>query len=156
MEGRLVVLFGEYERTVDYKGRLTVPAHLLVGGETEDWSRAMVVKGEPGCLFVYDMGTWEGILREAALRMDDDEVRLFMHRAVHDAHITEVDNLKRISISSALLAHATIEKRTIVVGMFNHLELWEPERWSEYLETMDEVPVPTISDLSRTRIRQVS
>jgi MraZ protein len=150
------VLFGEYERTVDYKGRLTVPAHLLAGGDGEDWSRAMVVKGEPGCLFVYDIGTWEGMLREASLRMDDDEVRLFMHRAVSDAHITEIDNLKRVSVPTALLTHAGIEKKIVIVGMFNHLELWEPQRWTEYLDTMEDVPVPSISDLSRMRIRQVS
>jgi MraZ protein len=148
--------FGEYERTVDYKGRMTIPSHLLESTEDADWSRVMVVKGDAGCLYVYDLRTWKAVLDEAYKSMDDDESRLFMHRALQDANLSEVDNLKRISVPAPLLQHAGIEKRTIVVGMFNRLELWDPTRWQEYLESMEDVPVPSIADLSRARIRQVS
>ncbi|GAC1401775.1 MAG: division/cell wall cluster transcriptional repressor MraZ [Chloroflexota bacterium] len=148
--------FGEYERTVDYKGRMTVPGHLLVSRDDVDWSRVMLVRGDPGCLYLYDLLTWKAVLTEAYQSMDDDETRLFMHRALADAHLSDVDNLKRITIPSTLLGSAGIEKRAIVVGMFNRLELWQPERWNLYLETMEEVEVPSISDLSRARIREVS
>ncbi|HEX6507008.1 MAG TPA: hypothetical protein VF221_05180 [Chloroflexota bacterium] len=148
--------FGEYERTVDYKGRITVPAHLLVGSDDADWSRAMILKSEQACLYLYDLQTWKAVLDEAYRSMDDDESRLFMHRALSDAQLSDVDNLKRITVAAPLLEHAGIEKRAIIVGMFNRLELWNPETWHAYLETLDDVPVPTISDLSRARIRQVS
>lgn len=150
------MIFGEYERTVDYKGRMTIPSHLLESTEDADWSRVMVVRGDAGCLYVYDLRTWKAVLDEAYKSMDDDESRLFMHRALQDANLSEVDNLKRISVPAPLLQHAGIEKRTIVVGMFNRLELWDPARWQEYLESMEDVPVPSIADLSRARIRQVS
>jgi transcriptional regulator MraZ len=150
------VYFGEYERTVDYKGRLTVPSHLLVASEDTDWSKVMVLKAEPECLYVYDLETWKAVLDEAYRSMDDDESRLFMHRALSDAQLSDVDNLKRITISAPLLEHAHVEKRAIVVGMFNRLEVWNPEVWLSYLETLEEVPVPSISDLSRARIREVS
>jgi MraZ protein len=132
MSRHLPVFFGEYERTVDYKGRMTVPGHLLESSADADWSRVMVVKGEPGCLFVYDLATWKAVLDEAYRSMDDDEGRLFMHRALQDAHISDVDNLKRISVPAPLLQHAGVEKG------------------------MEEVPVPSIADLSRARIREVS
>lgn len=150
------MFFGEYERTVDYKGRLTIPAHLLETTDSADWSRVMVVKGDAGCLYVYDVKTWTVVLDEAYKSMDDDESRLFMHRALQDAHLSDVDNLKRISLPASLLTHAAIEKRTMIVGMFNRLELWDPERWQGYLDTMEEVAVPSIADLSRARIREVS
>jgi MraZ protein len=67
-----------------------------------------------------------------------------------------VDNLKRITIPAPLLAHAGIDKRVVLVGMFSRLELWEPQAWKTYVEGMQEVPVPSIADLSRARIRQVS
>jgi MraZ protein len=79
-----------------------------------------------------------------------------MHRVLSDAALSEVDNLKRITIPTPLLEHAHVEKRTIVVGMFNRLEIWSPEVWQSYLESMEEVQIPSISDLSRARIRQVS
>lgn len=148
--------FGEYERTVDYKGRLTVPAHLVVSGVDTDWSRVMIVNGESPSLYLYDLKTWKLILDEAYRTLDDDECRLFMHRAVSDAVLSDVDNLKRITVPATLLEYAGITKRVVVVGMFNRLELWNPERWFEYLEAIVEVPVPSIADLSRARIREVS
>ena len=148
--------FGEYERTVDYKGRLTVPSHLLVASDDTDWSKVMVLKADPQCLYIYDLETWKAVLDEAYRSMDDDESRLFMHRALSDAQLSEVDNLKRITVSALLLQHAQVEKKAVVVGMFNRLEVWNPELWLAYLGTLEEVPVPSISDLSRARIRQVS
>jgi len=148
--------FGEYERTVDYKGRITVPAHLLVASDDADWTKVMVLKADPASLYVYDLKTWKAVLDEAYRSMDDDESRLFMHRALADAHLSDVDNLKRITLPAALLDHARLEKRAIVVGMFNRLELWNPEAWQAYLATLEEVPIPSIADLSRSRIRQVS
>jgi MraZ protein len=150
------VYFGEYERTVDYKGRLTVPAHLLVPSDDADWSKVMVLKADPECLYIYDLQTWKAVLDEAYRSMDDDESRVFMHRALGDAQLSDVDNLKRITISAPLMQHAHLDKRAMVVGMFNRLEVWNPERWQDYLDSLSEVPVPSISDLSRARIREVS
>jgi MraZ protein len=150
------VYFGEYERTVDYKGRLTVPAHLLDSSDDVDWSKVMVLKGETPCLYVYDLQTWRAVLDEAYRSMDDDESRVFMHRALSDAHLSDVDNLNRITVPAALLEHARVDKRATVVGMFNRLEIWSPEEWAGYLESMEEVQVPTIADLSRARIREAS
>jgi MraZ protein len=150
------VYFGEYERTVDYKGRLTLPSHLLVTSDDVDWSRVMIIRAEHPSLYVYDLRTWTSVLDEAYRSMDDDESRVFMHRALADAHLSDVDNLKRITVPASLLEHARIDKRSVIVGMFNRLELWSPDVWQSYLESMQEVPVPSISDLSRARIRQVS
>lgn len=148
--------FGEYERTVDQKGRITVPGHLLAAHGDVDWSRVMVVKGEEACLYVYDLTTWKAVLDEAYRSLDDDESRIFMHRALSDAHLSDIDNLKRISVPSALLQYAAIDRKTVIVGMFSRLELWDPNAWREYLGSLDEVSVPSVADLSRARIREVS
>ena len=148
--------FGEYDRTVDQKGRLTVPSHVLSSVEDVDWSKVMILKSDPPCLLLYDLATWRSVLQEAHRSMDDDDARVFMHRVVADAHVSEVDTLNRVTVPSALLGHARIERRAIVVGMFNHLELWNPDVWNAYLESLDEVSVPSIADLSRARIREVS
>ena len=116
----------------------------------------MVVKGEEACLYVYDLGTWKAVLDEAYRSMDDDESRIFMHRALSDAHLSDVDNLKRISVPAPLLQYAGIDRKTVIVGMFSRLELWDPEAWRSYLAGLDEVAVPSIADLSRARIREVS
>lgn len=150
------MFFGEYERTVDYKGRLTIPAHLVGTEEDVDWTRVMVIKADPPCLYLYDLQTWKAVLNEAYASMDDDELRLFMHRSLSDAQLSELDNLKRLTIPAQLLEHAGIEKRTVIVGMGNRLEVWAPAVWHTYLDTMEDVQIPSISDLSRARIREVS
>ena len=116
----------------------------------------MVVKADSPCLFVYDLHTWKAVLDEAYRIMDDDESRLFMHRALSDASLSDIDNLKRITIPAPLLEHSHIEKRAMVVGMFNRLELWSPEEWQSYLSALEDVAVTSIADLSRARIREVS
>lgn len=148
--------FGEYERTVDAKGRLTVPGHLLAVSDDADWSRIVIIKAGPPCLYLYDQTGWRTLLRAADDSMDDDERRLFMHRALCDAQFTEIDALKRVTIPAALLAHARVGKKVIVVGMFNRLELWDPSIWSEHIEALEDVELPSIEDLSRARIREVS
>lgn len=148
--------FGEYERTVDQKGRFAVPAHMLTAAEGVDWSRVMIIKAPGPCLYLYDLETWKVVLDAARGSMDEDESRLFMHRVLAEAQLSEVDALKRVTIPSALLHHAHIDRKSIVVGMFNHLELWDPAVWREYLDSMEDIEVPTIADLSRTRIREVS
>ncbi len=148
--------FGEYERTVDQKGRLSVPSHLLGVAEEADWTRVMIVKGDHRCLYLYDAHTWQAVLQQAYRSMDDDEIRLFMHRALADAQLSDVDTMNRITIPVALLSHAGIEKRSVIVGMFNRLELWEPTIWQEYLAGGEDIELPSISDLSRVRIREVS
>lgn len=116
----------------------------------------MILKGESSCLYLYDLATWKAVLNEAYRSMDDDESRLFMHRALSDAHLSEVDNMKRISVPAPLLGYACIEKKTTVIGMFNRLELWDPIEWKQYVDSLGEVEVPSIADLSRARIREVS
>lgn len=150
------MFFGEYERTVDYKGRFTLPGHLLSDGDGVDWSRVMVIKGDRACLYVYDLQTWKAVLDEAYRTLDDDEGRLFMHRALRDAHVSDVDSMKRISVPAPLLEYTRVEKKIVIVGMFNRLELWSPEVWSEHVAAMEDIEIPSIADLSRARIREVS
>jgi MraZ protein len=75
---------------------------------------------------------------------------------VSDACLSEVDNLNRITIPAPLLDHSRIQKKAVFVGMFNRLELWSPDEWQSYLSAMEDVPIPSIADLSRVRIREVS
>ncbi len=47
-------VFGEYEHTIDAKGRVIIPAKLRESlGDT-----FMITKGLDGCLFVYPMEQW--------------------------------------------------------------------------------------------------
>jgi MraZ protein len=148
--------FGEHERTVDAKGRLTLPSHVLATSQDADWSRVVIVKGEGPSLFLYDACTWQNVLSTAYRALDDEDARLFMHRNLPDAQLSELDSLNRITLPGTLLTHAGIEKRVALIGLFNRIELWDPETWTRYVEQRKGVEVPSVADVSRASIREVS
>ena len=129
---------GEYNHTVDAKGRLIVPAKFRESlGEI-----FVVTKGLDGCLFVYPNEEWENIenkFRELPLTTKD--ARKFSRFFFAGAADCEVDKQGRILIPSVLREFAGIGKDAVLVGVLNRVEIWSKERWlgeNEY-EDMDEV-----------------
>ncbi|HUQ39937.1 MAG TPA: division/cell wall cluster transcriptional repressor MraZ [Acidimicrobiales bacterium] len=118
---------GEYRHTLDAKGRVILPADFrarLGGG-------GYVTKLQDGCLAVFAP---EEFLRQAA------EIRAMAkggqnHRNVARALAAasspvQPDSQGRIAISQTLRDYAGLTKDVVVVGVFNHIELWDPSRWA--------------------------
>jgi len=129
---------GEYNHTVDTKGRLIVPAKFReMLGDT-----FVVTKGLDGCLFVYPNEEWTNIenkFREIPLTTKD--ARKFSRFFFAGAADCEVDKQGRILIPSVLREFAGLKKEVVLVGVLNRIEIWSRERWlgeNEY-EDMDEV-----------------
>lgn len=128
---------GEYNHTVDTKGRLIVPAKFReILGDT-----FVVTKGLDGCLFVYPNDEWENIekkFREVPLTTKD--ARKFSRFFFAGAADCEVDKQGRILIPAVLRDFAGIQKEVVLVGVLNRIEIWSKDRWleNEY-EDMDEV-----------------
>lgn len=161
---------GVHERKFDYKNRITIPEHLhrSVG---EGFERVMVMKGASEItlddgetakfLYLWDMETWNEMLEAGYSRMDEDAGRKFMSRVVADAAAADVDFSGRVTVPERLLQYAGIEKqaKAAVVGIFDHLEVWNFDSWIAYQATQtvqEEVQIPSIPDLARSRFRQVS
>lgn len=128
---------GEYNHTLDAKGRIIVPAKFR---ETLG-DLFVVTKGLDGCLFVYPNSEWENIenkFREIPLTTKD--ARKFSRFFFAGAADCEVDKQGRALIPSNLREYAGLQKEVVLVGVLNRIEIWSKERWSdnEY-EDMDEV-----------------
>ena len=161
---------GVHERKFDYKNRITIPDHFQQAAGS-GIQRVIVMKGASEILladgetakflYVWDTETWNVLLEEAFRRMDEDQSRKFMSEVVGDAVAADLDPSARVTIPERLLQYAGIEKQSkaTVAGIFDHLELWNADRWVEYHATQtvqEEVEIPSIPDLARSRIRQVS
>ena len=112
-------------------------------------------------LYFWDMETWDALLEEAYRRMDEDGGRKFMHSVVSDSATADVDVSSRVTVPERLLQYAGIEKqaKAIVAGIFDHLEIWSFETWQAYQSSpivQEDVKIPSIPDLARSRIREVS
>ena len=128
---------GEYNHTIDTKGRLTFPAKFRDSlGE-----KFVVTKGLDGCLFVFDTQEWQKLTEKlASLPLTDKGARQFTRFFLAGAVDVEVDKQGRILLPANLRQFAGIEKEVVLIGVGKRAEIWSKERYEgavEY-EDMDE------------------
>lgn len=120
------VLTGEYQHTVDAKGRLNFPARL----REELGERFVITKGLDGCLFVYSYPEWENILqklRELPLSTGRNLKRFLASGAAE----VEADKQGRVLIPPSLRAYAKLDKDVVVAGVIDRAEIWNREAWEQ-------------------------
>ena len=133
-----MMFMGEYNHTIDAKGRLIVPSKFREAfGDT-----FVVTKGLDGCLFVYDNEEWklfEEKLR--ALPITNKEARQFVRFFLAGAAEVEVDKQGRILIPNVLREFAGLAKDVALVGVGSRIEIWSRERFEDTaaFDDMDEI-----------------
>ena len=132
------MFMGEYNHTIDAKGRLIIPAKFReqLGDEF------VVTKGMDGCLFVFDNSEWQVFAEKLrSLPMIDKEVRQFTRFFLAGAASVEVDKQGRILLPSVLRDFAGITKDTVLIGVGSRIEIWSKDRWEGTVtyQDMDEI-----------------
>ncbi len=120
---------GEYNHTVDAKGRVIVPSKFreILGEEF------VVTKGMDKCLYAYENSEWEIFEKKLSeLPTTSRETRKLCRFYLAGAATCEVDKQGRILLPAVLREFAQIEKDAVLVGNGNHVEIWDKERWTEY------------------------
>ena len=123
------MLIGQYEHSLDVKGRLIMPAKL----RADIGERFIICKGLDGCLLVFSQTEWsnfEAKLKELPLTNKNarDFVRFFLSGATE----CELDKLGRFLIVNNLRTYAGIEKEVIIIGVGTRLEIWNKSKWEKY------------------------
>lgn len=123
------MLIGEYEHSLDVKGRLIMPAKL----KADIGEKFIITKGLDGCLFVFSQNEWsnfESKLKELPLTNKNarDFVRFFLSGATE----CEIDKQGRFLIVNNLREYANIIKEVIIIGVGTRLEIWNKEKWKKY------------------------
>lgn len=133
------MFMGEYNHTVDTKGRLIIPSKFReVLGD-----KFVITKGMDGCLFVYDYAEWsvfEEKLR--ALPINKKDNRMLVRHFLAGACEVEVDKQGRILIPAKLREYAELIKDVTLIGAAGHIEIWSDERWiamEEDEESMEDI-----------------
>lgn len=122
------MFMGEYNHTVDAKGRLIVPSKFRdqLGDEF------VVTRGLDGCLFAYSSEEWKNIeARISDLPQFAKKARTIKRFLIAGATVCEVDKQGRILLPVGLREFAGIEKEIVLAGMVNHIEIWNKDRWEE-------------------------
>ncbi len=125
------MLLGEYEHSIDTKGRIAVPAKLRESLGT----RFMITKGLDGCLFVYDMEQWQLLENKlAALPMSRKTARDFTRFLFGGACEAECDKQGRVLLPVNLRRYANLDKDAVIVGVGSRAEIWDAAKWQQYNE----------------------
>ncbi len=127
------MFIGEYEHSVDAKGRLIMPAKLR-----EDIGEKFVVtKGLDGCLFAYSQNEWLNFEEKLkTLPLTNKNARDFVRFFLAGATECEIDKQGRFLISGNLRNYANLEKEVVIVGVLNRIEIWNKEKWSNVDENI--------------------
>ncbi len=116
---------GEYNHTIDTKGRIIIPSKFResLGDEF------VVTQGLDGCLFVYPNDEWQSFITELKKLPGNKEARQLQRYFLAGAASLEVDKQGRILIPANLRERAALEKDIVFVGVLSKIEIWSKERW---------------------------
>ena len=123
------MLIGEYEHSLDAKGRLIMPAKLR-----EDMGEKFVItKGLDGCLFGFSQSEWANFESKLkTLPLTQKNARNFVRFFLSGAMECEIDKQGRFLIASNLREAGLLEKEVVIIGVGTRIELWNKEKWQEY------------------------
>ncbi len=126
---------GEYQHSVDAKGRLIVPAKFR-----EALGEAFVVtRGLDNCLFGYPMNEWRKLEEKLKdLPMTKKDTRAFARFFFSGATEVEIDKQGRINIPATLMQHAHLVKECVVLGVSNRIEIWAKDPWETYFSESEQ------------------
>ena len=125
---------GEYQHSVDAKGRVIIPSKFREQlGDT-----FCITRGLDGNLLVYSNSDWEKVYQKlSTLPLINKESRAFSRYLTSGCTEVEVDKQGRILIPQNLRTHAGILKDVTIIGNGDKVEIWDTNLWNESLENID-------------------
>lgn len=125
------MLLGEYNHTIDTKGRLAIPAKFRAELNTG----AIITRGLDNCLFLFTSKDWQELAAKLiSLPIAMANTRAFARLMLSGAMDVELDSQGRILIPEYLRSYAALKKQAVVTGLYNRVEIWDEGRWSQYKE----------------------
>jgi MraZ protein len=123
------MFIGEYTYTLDTKRRLAIPAKLrqLLG------KKAVITRGLDNCLFLYPIKEWGSLAKKLSqLPLSQSDARGFARLMLAGATDVNIDTLGRILLPDYLKEYAGLNKKVVIAGLYNRIEIWDERKWKEY------------------------
>lgn len=128
-----MIFIGRYYHALEQKGRLSIPSSF----RSKLGSRAILTTGLDGCLFLLDESQWESLIQDVqnapvTKRNARDWSRYLANNAVE----VDFDSQGRILIPEHLRQTAAMSKEVVVAGSVNRIEIWDRDKYHQYLDTI--------------------
>ncbi len=130
------MFYGEYEHTLDRKGRLIIPSKFREALKEHYIERFFITRGLDKCLFMFAEDEWK--LQEQKFKtmsFTKAESRRFNRLYFSGACDMVPDKQGRILIPPYLKEYAGIKRDVYIIGVSNRIEIWGRENWKDYYST---------------------
>ena len=138
---------GEFEATLDAKGRFLLPAGFkkqLPEGEAE---RFVINRGFEKCLALFPMKTWEPLFAKInGLNEFDPKQREFRRAFLNGATYVGPDTAGRILLPPSLKVYAELQKDIVLMATGDKLEIWDSNKYKQFF---DSISSDALSDLGK-------
>jgi MraZ protein len=135
----MINFLGEYEVTLDAKGRFSLPAGFrkqLPEGSPESF---VINRGFENCLTLYPLSTWKE-LEEKISKLNDfnPKVRDFKRLFLNGATPVEADSAGRLLVTKSQKEYARIDKDMVFSSQGNKVEIWDRDTYYKYIQSKAE------------------
>ncbi len=125
------MLLGEYQHTIDPKGRIAIPAKF----RDKLQAGAIITRGLDNCLFVFTAAEWELLAKKLiSLPLAQANSRAFVRLMLAGAMDVAIDGQGRILIPDYLRKYASLKKEAVIAGLYNRVEIWDAAEWQRYTQ----------------------
>ncbi|MDR0986670.1 MAG: division/cell wall cluster transcriptional repressor MraZ [Ruminococcus sp.] len=133
-------LKGTYTHSIDTKGRMAFPQKLR-----DKLGSAFIVTIGKNCLNVYSPDEWDLYCEQlrTLTGAKTAAAKLIVNRAID----VETDSQGRVLITKDLREYAGLTKDVTVVGVINHAEIWDSERYNEFTDSVSETELADVLDI---------
>ena len=119
---------GEYKYSLDSKGRINIPAKFRQSLSEDNEGTFIATRGQDPCIWIYPIKEWKKIEDELRKLSSISGIhRTFIRQIARSATPSTCDKQGRIMISPSLLSYASLNKETLILGMINKIEIWNPK-----------------------------
>lgn len=129
------MFLGQYEHTVDEKGRLIVPAKY----REPLGDNFIITYGLDVCLFVYSLEEWKTLAEKLKLLpLGQRDARAFKRILFSRATNCTIDSQGRVIIMKYLRDYARIDKEVMIIGVSDRIEIWSKDIWQKYFDKIED------------------
>ena len=129
------MFFGSYEYNIDDKGRIVIPSKM----RSDIGTKLFLIKGFDGCISIYKEEQFIAYVQKIQdLPYEKGKVRAYSRSLLSSVVELTIDKQWRLLVPKKTLEEYKIENKVMIIGQYDHIEIWDLARWNEYKEKSNE------------------
>ncbi len=127
------MFYGEYQHTLDRKGRLILPSRFREVCKEYGVERFFITRGLDKCIFMFSEEEWRNQEQKFKnMSFTKQQTRSFNRMFFSGATDVLPDKQGRFIMPQYLKTYADIKRDTVVIGVANRIEIWDQKMWTDF------------------------